>query len=274
MIYKTWLFVPAAERFLSGRLDGLADVLVFDLEDSVRDGDKQAARERLCRALEREYGAEIFVRINAGAEGEMDLQALRSCRFDGLMLPKTEQAEAIEELALRAGDRKLIALVESLAGIVNLERIASLPCLYGIAFGGEDYCRELGVETNDLAMQYARGRVVLLARYYQKYCLDTISMEYRDREQFLRRFRAAAAMGFHSKLLIHPAQAEAIRAWEESNLDLNEMKRIVCRFEDSKDGLVEIDGRWYERPHIERLKKLIAQMEKKNEGREQPERTD
>ena len=49
---------------------------------------------------------------------------------------------------------------------------------------------------------------------------------------------------------------------------------IVCRCEDSKDGLVEIDGRWYERPHIERLKKLIAQMEKKNEGREQPERTD
>ena len=266
MAYKTWLFVPASERFLSGRLEGLADTLVFDLADSIRAEDKSNARERLCRTLDRAPDAEVYVRINAGETGEEDLQSLKGCRFDGLLFPKTESAEQLLAASERFRDKKLIALVESPRGILNLEQIVRLPFLYGLAFGGEDYCRELGVETNELATQYARGRLILLAHCYQKYCLDSISMEYRDTAQFLQKYKESIAMGFDSRLLIHPAQVQAVRAWKESEMKPDEMKRIVRLFEQSNSGLVSIDGHWYERPHIERLKKRIAQAEKENAG--------
>lgn len=264
---KTWLFVPAEERFLSTKADGLADVLIFDLEDSIRDTDKTAARERLSRLLQFAFRSEVYVRINTGETGNEDLRRLNGCRYDGLILPKTDSPGTVLKLAEHAGNKKLIALVESPYGIMNLERIAELPCLYGLAFGGEDYCRELGVETNELAMQYARGKLVLLARCHGKYCLDTISMEYKDDSAFLQKYKESVAMGFHSRLLIHPAQVRAIRTWEEQSMSLDEMRRIVSLFENSSGGLVRIDGRWYEKPHIDRLKNQIAQAETDNARR-------
>ena len=264
---KTWLFVPAEERFLSTKTDGLADVLIFDLEDSIRDTDKTAARERLSRLLQFAFRSEVYVRINTGETGSEDLRRLNGCRYDGLILPKTDSPGTVQKLAEHAGDKKLIALIESPCGIMNLERIAGLPCLHGLAFGGEDYCRELGVETNELAMQYARGKLVLLAHCCRKYCLDTICMEYRDDTAFLQKYKDSIAMGFHSRLLIHPAQVLAIRNWEEQSMSLDEMRRIVSLFEKSSSGLVRIGDRWYEKPHIDRLRNQIAQAETDNARR-------
>ena len=255
MFNRTWLFVPATERFLSDKLAGLADVLIFDLEDSIREEEKPSARIRLCKALNNDFGAEIYIRINAGAVGEEDLLSLNSCRFDGLIIPKVEKVASIIKLSEQIKDKKLIALIESVEGVFNLEQIAKLPCIYGLAFGGEDYCRELGVETNELAMQFARGKLVLLSKYYEKYCLDTICMNYIDESFFLQQYRESIAMGFNSKLLIHPAQAKMIRALEETEMKVEEMRIIVHTFEKSDSGLVKINEHWYEKPHIERLKK-------------------
>lgn len=265
MFYKKWLFVPAKEKFLSGRASLRADALIYDLEDSIRPEEKPAARERLCKRLSERAEKEVYVRINSGAPGLEDLRCLKDCQIHGFVLPKIDDGECIQQYAGLSGTRKLIALVESVSGVKNLEAIASSPLLYGLAFGGEDYCRELGVETNDLAMQYPRGRMVLLARYYGKYCLDTISLEYRDSAVFRKQFLDSISMGFHSKLLIHPAQVETVCGLEET-VDLAEMREIVRQYEESSEGLVCINGRWYEKPHIDRLKAIINQMEEDSDA--------
>lgn len=262
MHYKKWLFVPATERFLNGRLEGLADTLILDLEDSIKQEDKIAARARLVQRMNQPLEAECFIRINEGSDGLADLKALKDCGYSGLVLPKTESTEFAEEVTYLEPGKKLIALVESTGGIINLEKIASSSFISGIAFGGEDYCRELGVETNDIAMQYPRGRVVLYAKHYHKTCLDTISLEYRNREAFLKQFQNAVSMGFDSKLLIHPAQVDAIREWEDQLMSPSEMREIIERYENSSTGLVYVNGRWYEKPHIERIKGSLSQMEK------------
>ena len=262
MFYKKWLFVPAIERFLNGRLEGLADTLIFDLEDSIKHGDKANARERLVRRLKQAPETDCFIRINDGEMGLEDVNALRDCMCSGLILPKTENTEFAEIVSALLPGKRLFALVESTGGIINLEKIVSSPLFDGIAFGGEDYCRELGVETNDTAMQYPRGRVVLYCRHYHKTCLDTISLEFKNREAFLMQFQNAISMGFDSKLLIHPAQANAIRDWEEQMMSPVEMLEIIERYENSNTGLVNVNGRWYEKPHIERIKVILSQMEK------------
>lgn len=246
---------------MNGRLEGLADTLIFDLEDSIKQEDKAAARERLVRRLKQPLKAERYIRINGGQAGLEDLEALKDCPFSGLLLPKTEDTAYAQEVSRLAPGKSLIALVESTGGVINLEELASSPLIDGLAFGGEDYCRELGTETNELAMQFPRGRVVLYARHYRKLCLDTISLEYRDRGAFLRQFQSSVSMGFHSKLLIHPAQAAYIREWEEQSMSPAEMREIIRLYESSAGGLIEVNGTWYERPHIERMRAILSQME-------------
>ena len=249
---------------MNGRLEGLADTLIFDLEDAIKQEDKADARERLVRRLKHTPEAECFIRINDADMGLEDLSALQDCAYSGLLLPKTESTDFAEKVSNVAPGKKIIALVESTGGIINLEKIVSSPLISGIAFGGEDYCRELGVETNDIAMQYPRGRVVLYAKHYHKTCLDTISLEYKKRETFLKQFQNAISMGFDSKLLIHPAQADAVREWEEQLMSPAKMREIIERYENSSTGLININGRWYEKPHIERIKAILSQMEKHN----------
>lgn len=268
MLYKKWLFVPAREKYLFGNAGQNADTLIYDLEDSVREESKDSARELLISRLAQPQATEIYVRINGGQRGLEDLKRLGKCHFDGCMIPKIESVEQLEPYLPYLEGKKIAAMVESVSGVMNLEAIAASSALDVIAFGGEDFCKDLGTETNDLAMQYARGRVVLVSRYYRKTCLDTISLEYRDTERFLRQFRDAVSMGFHSKLLIHPAQVEAIQRLEEKT-DLDELKSIIRTYEDSADGLVLINGRWYEKPHIERIKETITLMESRNARREQ-----
>lgn len=272
MLYKKWLFVPSKEKYLSDTAALNADVLIYDLEDSIREDDKEKARERLVRKLKQPQAAEVYIRINSGTLGLEDLKRLKECRFDGCVIPKTESADGLRPYLPYLEGKKILALVESIAGIMRLEEIAASPAVDAIAFGGEDFCRELGVSTNDLAMQYARGRVVYISRFYQKVCLDTISLEYRDTEKFLQQFRDSVSMGFHSKLLIHPAQAAAIQKLEDG-IDPDELKKIVQTFESSADGLVQINGRWYEKPHIERIRETIKLMEARNARREQQEKT-
>lgn len=274
MWYKKWLFVPAVERFLA-HSDGLpADALIYDLEDSIRPDDKEKARERLCEKLSSKSQKEVYIRINSGKDGIQDLDGLHGKQFDGIVIPKMESSALLSAYAPYIVGKKVIALIESVAGVKNIEQIASSTAVYGIAFGGEDFCKELGVETNEDAMRYSRGQIVLNARYYHKYCLDTISLEYKDKDHFLKLFHESIAMGFHSKLLIHPAQAEAVLSLEKEQ-DIDEMRAIVKQYESSPDGIVFISGRWYEKPHIERLKQRITQAEAQNdEGCQQCPSTD
>lgn len=268
MLYKKWLFVPSKEKYISETTTLKADVLIFDLEDSIREDDKKAARERLARELSQPQTVEVYIRINGGKCGLEDLERLEKCCFDGCVIPKMESAGQLQPYLPFLEGKKILALVESVAGVMRVEEIAASPAVDAIAFGGEDYCRELGTATNDLAMQFARGRVVLVSRFYKKTCLDTISLEYRDTEKFLQQFQDSVSMGFHSKLLIHPAQAAAIQKLEDG-IDPDRLRNIVQAYEASADGLVQIDGRWYEKPHIERIKEMIKLMEARNARREQ-----
>lgn len=258
MLYDTWLFVPATDNYLLKINDLIVDHIIFDLEDSIKDSDKRASLIRLCEIAKRIDCSHHFVRVNYGNLDEVQL--LNQYKFRGYVIPKVDSKESIALYRPYLKDKQVIALVESVAGIVNIESITKDSLVFGIAFGGEDYCKELGVETNAIAMRYPRERVVLFSKYHHKYSIDTISMEYRNADIFSKQFQDAISMGFDAKLLIHPNQARVIHGLEKK-MDLELMKSIIKQFESSPNGLIKVQGQWYEKPHIERLKKVIKQME-------------
>ena len=139
------LFVPAdrPERYEKAIATG-ANAIIVDLEDAVAAAGRISARVALRNALD--GGLTAFVRMNAAAtiDGRRDLAALAGSVPRGIMIAKTASPTDIRLVRDVFPDRPLIALIESIAGISQLEAIATSPGVEALAFGAYDLCAELG----------------------------------------------------------------------------------------------------------------------------------
>ena len=96
-VRRSWLVVPVLDEDTLGRLDSIApDVVVLDLEDSIHDTKKPAARERFQEAMEAAAisGAEVFVRPDIGLL-YADLKAAIWPGLTGVVLPKVSSVEEV-----------------------------------------------------------------------------------------------------------------------------------------------------------------------------------
>ena len=66
-IGKTWLFVPAKEKYVERIPQIEADAIILDLEDSLAPSQKEKGQEIAAEILQR-YGEsrELYVRLNSG----------------------------------------------------------------------------------------------------------------------------------------------------------------------------------------------------------------
>ena len=59
-VEDSWLFVPAIEKYLQGAAKDCAQNIIYDLEDSLKDTEKEQGLELLVSALShKEYGQHI-----------------------------------------------------------------------------------------------------------------------------------------------------------------------------------------------------------------------
>jgi citrate lyase subunit beta/citryl-CoA lyase len=111
---RSWLFVPAdSEKKIAKALDGEADAIIFDLEDSVAPAQKAAAREILKHLPKRSVRPQLWVRINPlGSEFHRDdLHLIGVADIHGIVLPKTESGADVVQLAHRTGNIPIHAIV-------------------------------------------------------------------------------------------------------------------------------------------------------------------
>ena len=102
-VMRSMLSVPGIrERFIEKARDAAADVLCFDLEDSVAWDDKPAARALLGRVLPDfpKRGRKVFVRTNGYDTGliERELDALVHPWLDGVSVSKVETPRDVERI--------------------------------------------------------------------------------------------------------------------------------------------------------------------------------
>ena len=131
------------------------DCLVYDLEDSVSAGEKDAARFLVYNAVkyQRPKDKYILIRVNGiySKELDEDLEAAMRAQPDAIRIPKVEYAEevqridakmtAIEEKAgLPIGGVKLWCNIESYLGVIHAQEIATAsPRVEAMALGAEDF---------------------------------------------------------------------------------------------------------------------------------------
>ncbi len=277
---RSLLIVPASEPArIEKALNSGADAVVLDLEDSVSSEHKASARANV-RALLREMQPlaadevrqpEIIVRINALDEAEFnaDMVALLNDPPEAFMLPKVEGVDCIDRLARHAGPVPVIAIAaETPAGVLSLPSfIGPMPeNLFAITWGISDLAARLGATSNrdddgllTDPFRLARALMLYAARAANVEPIDSVFVRYHDMEGLRAECEAGFRDGFTGKLAIHPDQVPVINeAFTPTEEQISKAQQIISAFEqDPGRGLVSVNGRLYDRPHLARARRLL-----------------
>ncbi|WP_108882971.1 aldolase/citrate lyase family protein [Anderseniella sp. Alg231-50] len=270
---RSLLFVPAdSERKIEKAMTCNADVVILDLEDSVALQNKPAARALAAQTLQRpRSGPQVYVRVNALDSGltSDDVAAVLPAGPEGIIQPKTETGACVDKLAGMVGtDMPVIAIATETAnamfGLGTYTQVTAN--LKGIAWGAEDLSNELGAQANRTAggsltepYRLARSLCLFGARAAGVEPVDTVYVDFRNQAGLEHDCMDAVRDGFTCKMAIHPAQVDTInRIFTPSAQQVAEARSIIDAFAGAGDaGVVGIDGKMYDIPHLNRSRKLL-----------------
>lgn len=267
---RSFLFVPGNhQKLIDSALRSTAEAIVFDLEDSVGDDQKAAARERVRSVLvgQRELETPLFVRIN-GPETTYfadDVGALAGAPCAGVVIPKVEMAEAVGHIASNVGGIGLVLLIETPRGVLRALDLAEAggPSLYALAFGAEDLRACMGVDASESEslLTFALPMIAAAAAAVGVPAIDSPELDIADREGLRTRAANARAIGFRAKFAIHPAQLPIIhetfrstasqRAWAERVTSAYEQGRAEGR------GSVRVNDRMVDLATLKRARGIL-----------------
>jgi len=284
---RSLLFVPGdSPRKLAKGLESGADALILDLEDSVATDRKPDARATSLAFLKEAGTADkrprLLVRVNGLDTGltDADLDAVVAGRPDAILLPKAEGGPSVIHLDAKLAAREaLVGLPDGAIGIMAIatETAAALfaagtyagssPRLTALTWGAEDLSADIGAETNrdqdgnfTGPFRLARSLCVAAAAAAKVAALDTVFVDFRNAEGLRREAQEARRDGFVGKLAIHPGQVTVINeVFTPAPAEIAKAEAVIAAFAAAPGvGVVGIDGVMYDRPHLERAKRLLA----------------
>ena len=252
---QSFLFVPGnrAERLPKAAISG-ADCVIADLEDGVQPADRPAARLAVAQWLH--GGGRALVRINAHGTPEFadDIAMVMASPAVGVMLPKADAASLAVVRTALDGDRPLVAMVESVAGVIALRDIAATPGLSRIAFGSIDFCLDAGIPGSEHELDFVRSRLVLESRFAGlPPPIDGVTPVVDQPEVVSRDAERARRFGFGGKLCIHPTQVALVNAaFAPTATEVSWAEKVVAAAGERPAGAFLLEGQMIDRPVIAR----------------------
>ncbi len=260
-IARSLLFVPGArpERFDKAAASGAHEV-VLDLEDAVAPAAKDEARMAVAGWLAKGYRA--IVRINAAdtAWYEQDLKMMRAAPAACIMLPKAD-ADSVNLTAGALPGRPIIALLETVQGLMTLQAMCAVPGVARIAFGSIDFALDSGIADEGEGLTSVRAQIALASRYAGLGApIDGVSQEFVDEQVMQAEALRSKQLGFGGKLCIHPRQVVPVnQAFQPSEADITWAHRVIDAFSASGGGATAVDGKMIDKPVMERARLIIAE---------------
>ena len=265
---KSWLFTPGTKPDLFPRAGETgAGALVIDLEDSVARADKDTARRNALDYLAAKSADHIpcALRINPPDTelGDRDAQLFlaSSVTADFLILPKSESPQTIgrmiEALTLAEKQTRVIALIETIAGIQSLDQIASNERRpEAFLFGAADMAADLGAAVEWEPLLFARSRLVMAGAKAGIPTLDAPYFNLIDQDGLQKEVTAAKKLGFHGKCAIHPSHIAAINAvFTPSAEEIEYARRVLAA---SQQGVGQVDGRMVDAAFLRSARTILA----------------
>jgi citrate lyase beta subunit len=217
---KSWLCQSALKKGLPARAQAAgADVVHFDLEDSVAERLKGDARQALLHGLD-ECGPDVVaaVRVNALSShtGLEDLLAIRSARRhpDILIVPKARivtDLTIIGDLWTNDCQPDVYAVIESPASLHELGTLERTPrLLKGLIVGTADYAAEMGVPLESANFDHLLASVAQSAHRLHLQAVDSPCFDLVDPAAVESEIRHTRSLGFTGKIALNPAQVPVI----------------------------------------------------------------
>jgi citrate lyase subunit beta/citryl-CoA lyase len=261
---RSLLFAPGAEPDkVEAALGSAADAVIVDLEDTVPEGAKSAARDQAVAVVGRRPAGVVVVRINSplSPRGAADLAACAAAPPDAVVIPKAD-ADALA--AVGVVDLPLVALVETATGLRDLRRVATDPRMQGIILGSLDLAADLGLRLTPSGQELAFARAQLaiestLARLPGPF--DGVFASYGDLDALRDEAEVAEAAGMKGKCSVDPRQAPVINeVFSPSAAELEWARRVVDSYRAAQRtgvGAIEIDGQLVDVPVAVRAEQIL-----------------
>lgn len=297
------LFGPGSRVSLFEKMAGsAADVINLDLEDSVAPSDKDQARENIISAThEVEWNNKtLSVRINSldtpyWYRDVIDLLEKASNRLDQIMIPKVGNAAdvyavdalvtAIETAKNRTKSIALEVIIESAAGISNVQEIASSsPRLVAMSLGAADFAASMGMQTTGIGgtqenyymlnngekhwsdpWHWAQAAIVAACRTNGILPVDGPFGDFSDEEGFRAQARRSATLGMIGKWAIHPKQImlanEIFTPSKTAVMEAREILEAMKLAKENGEGATVYKGRLVDIASIKQAEVIVQQFE-------------
>jgi citrate lyase subunit beta/citryl-CoA lyase len=290
-ILRSLLFVPGNKANMLEKALGLApDAFVPDMEDSVPAGEKANARATVRSFLPRlaATGRLVIPRVNALETEwfEADVAAVVGPHVFGISIGKVRTAGDISAISQRlaaaekragvsVGSLRLVPWIETAEAIVNVNAICrASERIVAVAFGGEDFTNDMGIErlADESQIAYARQALCITARAAHVLALDTPYFKLRDPDGLRLNCTHAKSIGFKGKFAIHPEQLDALNeCFSPSPAEIAHAERIVAAFEEAESrgrGSTSLDGWVIDVPVVKRARALLDLARRIREDRD------
>jgi len=277
---RSLLFIPGNKPSMLEKAQKFTpDAFIPDMEDSVPDAEKAAARNTIHDFLPKlsESGILVVPRVNALHTGWLkhDLEAVVGPYIHGISIGKVDTPEDIKLIAdligelesqtdLPIGKIKLIPWIETAKAIVNCYEICcSSDRILGVALGAEDLTNDMGIERreDESNVAYPKSVLCVAARAAEIMALDTPYFRFKDEEGLRDNIAKARQQGFKGKFAIHPAQVSPINeGFAPSASEIEYARQVVTAFEEAERsgrGSTQLDGMVVDVPVVKRARKIL-----------------
>jgi len=278
-LFRSLIFVPGNNpRFLEKAKSLSADIVCFDLEDSVPDKEKKKARTLIKNALKKrnQYSVSVFVRTNSPNSNkiEADLNEIVQKGIDGIVIPKVDSAKEIKKIekTISSLEKKrkirgirLIPSIESALGVINCYEIASSSKrIDALVFGIFDLLNDVGIEYtkgNPLGAKYSRYKVPIAATAAGVYAIDGIWQDIKDASGLKKDCEIGKSLGYVGKSVIYPDQIKIVhKIFHPNKTEIAWAKKVCDIYKKSSKkgkGATVIDGKMIDEVHYKRAKALL-----------------
>ncbi len=286
-MFRSLLFIPGNnERFLQKSIKLHADILCFDLEDSVPSSEKEAARNLVASFLTTKQGGNdslIYVRINSFDSGlvDGDLGRVVMKGLDGIVLPKIGNSEEVTQIIQKidaivskrklSSDIQIIPSIETSRGVVNANSIASShKNVTALVFGVFDYLYDMNidVEYDDfMSYNYARSKIPVDARAAGIDAFDGIWQNVKDIDGLIKDAVIAKKLGYSGKTLIHPSHINPVHdIFRPTKKQIEWAKKVLAALQDTFEngnarGAKLLEGKMIDAVHYKQAKAVICAAE-------------
>jgi citrate lyase subunit beta/citryl-CoA lyase len=286
--FRSLIFVPGINgRFLDKAKKLNADIVCFDLEDSVLPNQKVTARMMVADALKQRtdynFTKNVYVRINSPESGisTEDLNSTIQKGLEGIVVPKVNEENELvrlteiitqleEERGIEKGNIKLMPSIETAKGVVNAYSIASADSrVNALIFGLYDFLHDMHLdyaEDDGTGYAYARMKIPIDARAAGIVAIDAIWQKVSDISGLRDDATTAKRLGYVGKSIIHPTHIEPVNEiFKPSKIEIGWATKVVNALGPAMErgkgiGAVNLEGKMIDAVHYKQAKAILDIM--------------